>query len=197
MQKIGKEGSNQTLAASRTKVRSSVFARPHVPVAPRSAVRKTPNNAEGHICMGHGGPTESTVFVHHILTRGFCPAAAVCDQRGECRVRAQRAHFANDMALDAEGNLYVTASFAPVIYRISQNGTASVFAENPLFQDGEGFNLNGIAWVDEGYLLVVKYNSGTIFRVSTADPADVITVQVSEALVGIRPASVDWLGKTS
>ncbi len=28
-------------------------------------------------------PAERTVFVPHILTRGFCPAAAVCDQRGE------------------------------------------------------------------------------------------------------------------
>ena len=40
------------------------------------------------------------------------------------------AHFANDIAVDASGNVYVTDSFAPIIYKIAQQGVASVFLEN-------------------------------------------------------------------
>lgn len=94
------------------------------------------------------------------------------------------AHFANDMTLDDAGNLYVTDSFAPLIYKITPDGKATIFAQSPLFHDAEGFNLNGITWVEEGYLLVGKYNSGTIFRISAANPADVTTVKLPEALLG-------------
>lgn len=94
------------------------------------------------------------------------------------------AHFANDIALDAAGNAYVTDSFAPVIYRIDTRGKASIFAQNPTFWTGKGFNLNGIAWHEDGYLLVGKYNTGELFRVSTTDPTEIETVKLPEALVG-------------
>ncbi len=94
------------------------------------------------------------------------------------------AHFANDLTLDKDGNAYVTDSFAPNIYKIDTKGKASIFATNPLFKDAEGFNLNGIAWHKEGYLLVGKYNSGALFRVNIANPSDVQQVQLPEALKG-------------
>ena len=97
---------------------------------------------------------------------------------------SQGAHFANDIALDAAGNAYVTDSFAPVIYKIDTSGKASIFAQSPLFLAGEGFNLNGIAWHQDGYLLVGKYNSGELFRVSTTDPGDIEQVKLPAALVG-------------
>jgi sugar lactone lactonase YvrE len=92
-------------------------------------------------------------------------------------------HFANDLALDAQGNIYVTDSFAPAIYRIDAKGVASVFATSDLFK-GEGFNLNGIVSHPDGYLLVNKYNSGEIFRISTRNGADIQRVNLSEALKG-------------
>ena len=94
------------------------------------------------------------------------------------------AHFANDIALDAAGNAYVTDSFAPVIYKIAAGGEASIFAQSPLFLTEQGFNLNGIAWHEDGYLLVGKYNSGELFRISTTDPTDIQPVALPEALVG-------------
>jgi sugar lactone lactonase YvrE len=93
-------------------------------------------------------------------------------------------HFANDVALDNAGNLYVTDSFAPVIYRITPDGKTSIFAQNPMFGDADGFNLNGIAWHSDGYLLVGKYNSGELFRVNVAGPTHVDKVQLPEALKG-------------
>lgn len=97
---------------------------------------------------------------------------------------SQGAHFANDVALDDVGNAYVTDSFAPVIYRIDTEGKAAIFAQSPLFLTEDGFNLNGIAWHPDGYLLVGKYNSGELFKVSTTDPTDIGLVKLPEALVG-------------
>ncbi|MEI9429282.1 hypothetical protein [Mesorhizobium sp. Cs1299R1N3] len=93
-------------------------------------------------------------------------------------------HFANDIALDADGNAYITDSFAPSIYKIDTKGKASIFAQSPLFLTSQGFNLNGIAWHKDGYLLVGKYNSGELFRISTTDPTDIKPVRLPEALVG-------------
>jgi sugar lactone lactonase YvrE len=94
------------------------------------------------------------------------------------------AHFANDMTLDAKGNVYVTDSFSPVIYRIDTSGKTSIFAQSDLFK-GEGFNLNGIAWHKDGYLLVGKSNSGELFRVSLKDPTAIAQVKLPEALKGM------------
>jgi sugar lactone lactonase YvrE len=96
----------------------------------------------------------------------------------------QGAHLANDIALDDAGNLYVTDSFAPIIYRIGVNGRASIFSQSKVFNDAEGFNLNGVAWHKDGYLLVGKYNSGELFRVSIKDPAKIEKVALAQPLKG-------------
>lgn len=92
-------------------------------------------------------------------------------------------HFANDLALDARGQVYVTDSFSPVIYRLDARGKASVFVRSELFT-GEGFNLNGIVWHADGYLLVNKHNSGELFRISTTGAPDIQRVALPEALKG-------------
>ena len=92
-------------------------------------------------------------------------------------------HFANDIALDAQGQVYITDSFSPVIYRVDAQGEASVFVRNEWFA-GEGFNLNGIVWHPDGYLLVNKHNSGELFRISTTGTPDIQRVALPEALKG-------------
>ncbi|HEX2876066.1 MAG TPA: hypothetical protein VHP33_32670, partial [Polyangiaceae bacterium] len=92
-------------------------------------------------------------------------------------------HLLNGLALDADGNAYVTDSFAPAIYKISQQGQASVFLRDPRFA-GEGINLNGVVVHPDGYLLVVKKSDGALFKVPLRNPASFSKVQVAASFVG-------------
>ena len=85
-------------------------------------------------------------------------------------------HFANDIAVDAAGNAYVTDSNAPIIYKVDPQGVASVFLANAQFDAGAGFGLNGIVYHPDGYLLVAKANTGTLFKVPVANPSGFTTV---------------------
>lgn len=88
-------------------------------------------------------------------------------------------HFANDIAVDKDGNAYVTDSFAPIIYRVTPDGVVSVFAENAQFAAPAGaFGLNGIVYHPDGYLLVAKSNTGTIFKIPVATPGTITMVDV-------------------
>ncbi|UOQ54758.1 SMP-30/gluconolactonase/LRE family protein [Hymenobacter cellulosivorans] len=91
-------------------------------------------------------------------------------------------HFANDIAVDAQGNAYITDSFAPVIYKLDLQGNATVFLENPLLSGGTGFGLNGIVFHPDGYLLVAKTNDGTLFKVPINDPNSFTKVTTAQSL---------------
>lgn len=45
-------------------------------------------------------------------------------------LRPEGNHFANDIAVDDEGNIYVTDSFSPIIYRIPLDGEPEVLLED-------------------------------------------------------------------
>ena len=79
-------------------------------------------------------------------------------------------HFANDIAVDAAGNAYVTDSNAPIIYKVDPQGVASVFLTSPQFDAGTAFGLNGLVYHPDGYLIVAKANTGTLFKVPIANP---------------------------
>ncbi|RZK19702.1 MAG: hypothetical protein EOO56_13700 [Hymenobacter sp.] len=93
-------------------------------------------------------------------------------------------HFANDIAVDAQGNAYVTDSFAPIIYKVDAQGVATVFLENAQFSGGTAFGLNGIVYHPDGYLLVAKTSDGTLFKVPIANPTGFTTVTSTQSLVG-------------
>lgn len=91
-------------------------------------------------------------------------------------------HFPNDLTFDSNGNAYVTDSFANVIYKVDNNGNASVFADSPLFKT-EGIGINGIAWHEAGYLLTASTGTGTIYKVDMANPANVQKVKSEQFFV--------------
>ncbi|AUD04828.1 gluconolaconase [Spirosoma pollinicola] len=79
-------------------------------------------------------------------------------------------HFANDITFDDQGNAYVTDSFAPVIYKVPADTTKpTILVNSPLFNGAQGFNLNGIVYHSDKFLIVVKSNEGKLFKVDLAN----------------------------
>lgn len=85
-------------------------------------------------------------------------------------------HFCNDIALDKDGTAYITDSFSPIIYKVDPDYNASVLFSDPAFS-GKSFNLNGIV-VKDNYLLVVKMNSGQLFKIPLDNPKSFTEVEV-------------------
>lgn len=90
-------------------------------------------------------------------------------------------HFANDVAVDADGNAYVTDSFSPVIYRVDVDGNAEIFAENELFV-GPMIGLNGIDLTPSGDALLVSAGNQLV-RVPLEDPTNVTPVELPEEVM--------------
>ncbi len=82
-------------------------------------------------------------------------------------------HFANDVAVDADGNAYVTDVFAGVIYKVTPNYQASVWLDDPSFKTA--YALNGIAWNPNGYLVAVRAPGLMKIDPATATFTDVTT----------------------
>ena len=88
-------------------------------------------------------------------------------------------NFVNDLTRDKDGNVYVTNSFSPMIFKIDKEQHASIFAQNQAWT-GDGFNLNGIVYHPDGYLIVAQSNKGLLYKVNLKDPNDIKTVKVDE-----------------
>ncbi|MFC6095408.1 gluconolaconase [Flavobacterium qiangtangense] len=91
-------------------------------------------------------------------------------------------HFPNDLAFDSGQNAYITDSFANVVYKVTPQGKASVFADSPLFKT-KGIGLNGIAWHPDGYLLVVSSGTGALYKIDTKDPKKVSRVAAEQFFI--------------
>lgn len=91
------------------------------------------------------------------------------------------AHLANDVAVDAHGNIYVTDSLAAAIYRIDPSGQRSVLLQSERFR-GEGFRLNGLDVHPDGYLLVIQKADGGLFRVPLDNPQGFTEVSLPEPM---------------
>ncbi|MES0884403.1 hypothetical protein [Roseibium sp. SCP14] len=98
-------------------------------------------------------------------------------------LRPGEAKFVNDLTIDVEGNAYITDSLAAAIYKVTPSGSATVFLTNERFRS-EGFNLNGIQYHDDGYLLVAKKSDGALFKIPLDDPQRFTEVRLPKPLVG-------------
>lgn len=90
-------------------------------------------------------------------------------------------HGVNDVALDRDGTAYVTDSKAGAVYRVDLAGQVSTLVSDPRL--GPAIGANGILVHPSGYLLVINYTTGGLFRI---DPrtADLTEVWLPKPLIG-------------
>ncbi|KAK6146795.1 hypothetical protein DH2020_020664 [Rehmannia glutinosa] len=87
------------------------------------------------------------------------------------------AAVANDVAVDYSGNAYVTDSANDVIYRVTEQGEATVLSRSNTFKSHtvdrtvpyHNCGLNGVVYNTKGYLLVTQSNTGKLFKVNVDD----------------------------
>lgn len=77
--------------------------------------------------------------------------------------------YAEDVAVDAEGNAYVTDIKGCKIWKVGVNGEFLSIIKSPLFKSKgwfkSFFTLNGIVYHPNGYLLIVHTMSGNLFKI--------------------------------
>ena len=85
--------------------------------------------------------------------------------------------LANDVTVDEDGNIYVTDSYSPIIYKVDRQYNASVFVTNELFKaTPNSFGLNGIVFHPDGYLLTAKTDGAKLFKIPLSNPSQVTEV---------------------
>jgi sugar lactone lactonase YvrE len=92
-------------------------------------------------------------------------------------------HFVNDLTFDAQGNMYLTDSYAHAIYKVTPDAKASVFAKDKRFET-MGIGLNGIVYHPNGYLLVDNTNTGQIYKVDISQPSNIQKVKIDQYFLG-------------
>ncbi|NIJ52970.1 gluconolaconase [Dyadobacter arcticus] len=92
-------------------------------------------------------------------------------------------HFINDIVFDAEGNLYATDSFSPVIYIVDKTGKASVFVKSDFFKALD-IGLNGIAFNPKGFFIVNNNSQGALYKVDLKNPEKISRVKIKNLFPG-------------
>ena len=90
--------------------------------------------------------------------------------------------FPNDLAVDRDGNAYVTDSLSATIYKVTADGEASVFLTDDAFR-GDGFNLNGIVVHPDGYLIVAQKSIGALYKIPLDAPEAFAAIDLPRPLV--------------
>jgi sugar lactone lactonase YvrE len=91
--------------------------------------------------------------------------------------------FGNDLALDRDGNAYITNSVSTTIVRVTPQGTVSPLLTDPRFEAAV-VGANGIVYDPRGLLLVARYDTGALFRIPLACPERMTEVRLPQPLVG-------------
>lgn len=77
--------------------------------------------------------------------------------------------FADDVAVDEDGNAYITDAKASKIWKVGVNGELLKIIRSPLFTPKEWYKqlvqLNGIVYHPNGYLLVIHTFSGNLYKI--------------------------------
>jgi sugar lactone lactonase YvrE len=89
-------------------------------------------------------------------------------------------YFANDVAVDADGNAYVTDTMNGVLYKVTPDYQASVLHRFTSLPEGD--QVNGIVYHEAGYLLVVA--GAGIYKVPVGNPSATAAVNVANPVGG-------------
>ncbi|GMT49909.1 MAG: hypothetical protein IEMM0008_1448 [bacterium] len=90
-------------------------------------------------------------------------------------------HVANDLALDNNGNIYITDSFSPIIYKVSQKGKTSILINDDQLAAPKGaFGLNGILYHPNGYLIVSNYATKKLFKIPLTHLDDLKEIKINQ-----------------
>jgi hypothetical protein len=98
-------------------------------------------------------------------------------------------HLDDDLAIDPQGNAYITDAKYPVVYKVDQNGNASVLFENQQYSATPGprtffwVGFNGIAYNNNGFLIVGFYAGGKLLKIPVNDPDNYNEVQLNAGMV--------------
>jgi len=94
------------------------------------------------------------------------------------------AYFANDIAVDSEGNAYISDWYANLIYKVDTEGKATIFWKNSSGIEG---GPNGLDFHPDGYLLVsvIKVNDKGVYekhglvKIPLENPKSATSVKIS------------------
>ncbi|KAJ1397914.1 Six-bladed beta-propeller, TolB-like [Sesbania bispinosa] len=91
--------------------------------------------------------------------------------------------FADDVAVDAEGNAYVTDAKASKIWKVGVDGKLLSIIRSPLFTPKDWYKtlvgLNGIVYHPDGFLIVIHTFSGNLFKIDLAKGEEVKIIKVA------------------
>ncbi|KAK9281902.1 hypothetical protein L1049_004810 [Liquidambar formosana] len=95
--------------------------------------------------------------------------------------------FADDVAVDPEGNAYVTDAKGSQIWKVGVDGKFLSIIKSPLFTPKEWYKnlvgLNGIVYHPDGYLLVIHTFSGNLYKVELEEGGEVKLIKVEGSLI--------------
>ena len=84
--------------------------------------------------------------------------------------------FADDVAIDAHGNAYVTDAKGSKIWKVDVSGELVSTIESPLFTPPGWYNnlvaLNGIVYHPDGFLVVIHTFSGFLYKIDLTGDGD-------------------------